>query len=182
MLTARRLRTRQAEEASGTSPANATPTAVSVREHQAALWELKKQHAEELERLRSANLGDDTAAVAAATARIAELDKENAELQSKLEALAKQLQQVQAPGADTTVTDTKPGAGPYGVTNEGAPLGEQNQAPAAAPLDNKGNDKLEPGLPDAIPAPKVAPADPAAPAAHADAKTEPKGGLAPKKK
>ena len=170
MLTARRLRVRQAEAEAGGQPApsaHTTPTEISRHQHEAALWELKKEHVAELERLRSANLSDDTTTVGNATARIAELEKENAELQSKLETLAKQEQREQDPAgnANTTPSDTKPGAAPFGVTNEGAPLGEQTQAPVAAPLDNKGDDKLEPGKPDAIKAPAAAPAHPAAPVA-----------------
>jgi hypothetical protein len=169
MLTARRLRARQAEADTAAAPPNGNklPTEISLREHQSALWELKKAHAEELEKLRTANLSDDTVTVAQATARIAELEKENNELQSKIEALAKAAKQQQEPGGDTTPTDTKAGAGPFGATNEGAPLAEQTMAPAAAPLDNKGDDKLAPGKPDAIPSPVAAPAHANAPAAPA---------------
>lgn len=165
MLTARRLRVRQAEaEAAGQPLAPSTrPTEISLQAHQSALFELKKAHAEELERLRSANVANDRGGIDRATARIKELEKENEELQSKLETLAKARGQELAPGAKTTATDREHGAAPFGVTNEGAPLAEQNQAPAAAPLDNKGNDKLEPGLPDAIQAPAAAPALSAAP-------------------
>lgn len=169
MLTARRLRVRQAEAEAAGAPPNGTklPTELSLREHEAALWELKKQHAEELERLRGANLTDDTVGKDRSAARIAELEKENVELQAKIETLAKTAKQQQDPGGDTTPTDTKPGAAPFGATNEGAPLGEQTQAPVAAPLDNKGHDKLEPGRPDAIPVPVAPPAEPNAPVAPA---------------
>jgi hypothetical protein len=169
MLTSRRLRVRQAEADAAGAPPNGTriPTELSLREHQSALWELKNQHAAELERLRAANRSDDTETVKKTAQRIAELEKENAELQSKIETLSKQAKQQQDPRGDTTPTDTKAGAAPYGATNEGAPLGEQTQAPAAAPLDNKGDDKLEAGKPPAAPEPSAPPATANGPVAPA---------------
>lgn len=175
MLTARRLRVRQAEAEAGGQPAPSAitrPTEFTRREHEAALWELKNRHAEELEQLRSATTAGDTAEIDRLKSDLAELEKQNNELQAKLETLAKQEQRLEAPGASTTPTDTKPGAAPFGVTNEGAPLGEQTQAPAAAPLDNNGDDKLEPGKPPAIPEPPAPAAAPGAPVAPTAGRTE----------